>query len=230
MKGLKDKVKSIPVLGDFATKIYQKTKGSKQFTTSSDYWKNRYQSGGNSGAGSYDQLAKFKANVINDFVDKQRIDSVIEFGSGDGNQLGYFNFKNYIGYDVSAAAIEKCKALFASDPNKRFEVIDAYIDEKADAVMSLDVIYHLIEDSVYETYMKRLFTASKKYVIIYSSDDETFNEGSTAPHVKHRKFTSWVSNNFPDFKLIEKIPNKFPFNGDFNTSSQADFFIYKTDK
>ena len=230
MKGLKDTVRSIPFLGDFASKIYQGTKRSKQFTTSSEYWKNRYQSGGNSGAGSYDQLAKFKADVINDFVDKKSIDTIIEFGSGDGNQLGYFNFKNYIGFDVSVAAIERCKTLFASDSNKRFEVIDLYKDEKAEAVMSLDVIYHLIEDSVYESYMNRLFTASNKYVIIYSSDDETFNEGSTAPHVKHRKFTSWVDHNFPEFKLIEKIPNEFPFNGDFNTSSQADFFIYKRDR
>jgi len=35
---------------------------------SKKYWNDRYVKGQTSGAGSYNQLAQFKANVINDFV------------------------------------------------------------------------------------------------------------------------------------------------------------------
>lgn len=38
---------------------------SPKWTGSTDYWKNRYLEGGNSGAGSYNNLAQFKAEVIN---------------------------------------------------------------------------------------------------------------------------------------------------------------------
>jgi len=40
---------------------------------SSEYWDNRYKNGGNSGQGSYNALAKFKASVINDFIENNKI-------------------------------------------------------------------------------------------------------------------------------------------------------------
>lgn len=43
---------------------------------------------------------------------------------------------------------------------------------KGDLALSLDVIYHLIEDEIFEKYMKDVFRASTKYVIIYSTDFE----------------------------------------------------------
>lgn len=46
--------------------------------------------------------------------------------------------------------------------------MDAYANETADLTLSLDVIYHLIEDNVFFTYMDRLFDSSTKFVIIYS--------------------------------------------------------------
>ena len=54
---------------------------------SSKYWENRYKAGGNSGSGSYSNLAIFKAEIINSFVKDNKIESVIEFGCGDGQQL-----------------------------------------------------------------------------------------------------------------------------------------------
>ena len=43
---------------------------------------------------------------------------------------------------------------------------------KADLSLSLDVIYHLVEDDVFEYYMRTLFEASNGYVIIYASDSD----------------------------------------------------------
>ena len=84
-------------------------------TWSADYWENRYKSGGNSGAGSYGQLCEFKADVINTFVAKNNIMTVMEFGCGDGNQLSYSNYPEYVGYDVSETAIDICKKKFVKD-------------------------------------------------------------------------------------------------------------------
>ena len=77
---------------------------------------------------------------------------------------------------------------------------------KADIVLSLDVIFHLIEDRIFETNMKHLFSVAQKYVIIYSSDTDK-NLLTSDPHCKNRKFTKWVENNLPDWKLIKKIRN-----------------------
>lgn len=40
------------------------------------YWEARYKNGGNSGAGSYNKLALFKAEIINEFIKKNNIKSV----------------------------------------------------------------------------------------------------------------------------------------------------------
>lgn len=68
--------------------------------------------GGNSGVGSYGMFAEFKAGVINDFVSMNNIQSVVEFGCGDGNQLKLANYPIYKGYDVSKAAVASCRKLF----------------------------------------------------------------------------------------------------------------------
>lgn len=226
MKKLITLIEKIPVLGSTAKFIYRKIKGVPGFSTSGEYWENRYKSGGNSGAGSNNILAEYKGEVINEFVKNNNIETVIEFGSGDGNQLKYFNFNSYIGFDVSRTAVNNCRKMYESDSSKRFDVIEAYYNEKADLVMSLDVIYHLVEDAVYFDYMKRLFSASGKYVMIYSSNSDEHENNNIAAHVRHRKFTTWVEQNAPQFKLIQHIPNKYPFNGINEISSYADFYIF----
>jgi hypothetical protein len=57
------------------------------FKSSETYWIARYKRGGDSGRGSYGKLAQFKAGVINKFVEANKINTIIEFGCGDGNQL-----------------------------------------------------------------------------------------------------------------------------------------------
>ena len=79
-----------------------------RFPGSGTYWETRYSGGGNSGAGSYGQLAEFKAEVINDFVISKGISSIIEFGCGDGNQLLLARYPRYTGLDVSKVALARC--------------------------------------------------------------------------------------------------------------------------
>lgn len=90
------------------------------FTGSARYWDRHYARGGTSGAGSYGPLAGAKAEFLNNFVIKNRISSVIEFGCGDGHQLSLADYPRYIGLDVSRTAIELCKRTFMDDRTKSF--------------------------------------------------------------------------------------------------------------
>ena len=222
---MKDKLKKI-WLGRFIKKIFFNKPIKKIFPGSKQYWEQRYQSNKNSGSGSYGRLALFKAEIINAFVEARNINTIIEFGCGDGNQLDIADYPNYVGYDVSNKAIDICKEKFKNDNNKCFYILsDSLKIKAADLALSLDVTYHLIEDEIFDIYMKQLFSSSLKYVIIYSSN---YND-HFAPHVKCRKFTDWIEEKvLHEWKQIKYIKNKYPFDEkEPDNTSMADFYIYK---
>ncbi len=195
------------------------------FSGSASYWEDRYKLGGNSGAGSYDNLADFKAEVINGFVEEHDINTVMEFGVGDGNQLLLANYPHFIGLDVSETAINMCKRLFEDDKTKEFYTLEQFGNQKAELTLSLDVLYHLIEQDVFESHIHRLFGHSTKYVIIYATDSDDYQPSE---HVRSRKFTSYIKDNIKGWKLIEHIPNKYPYDeSNPQSTSWADFYIYK---
>ena len=203
-----------------------KTKREKSaFKNSKAYWERRYRQGGNSGAGSYDRLAEFKAEVLNEFVKDNNIKTVIEFGCGDGNQLLMAQYPNYTGFDVSPTVLQQCKKLFKDDSTKTFKHVDEYKTDQAELSLSLDVIYHLVEDSIFEMYLKQLFSSATKYVIIYSSNIDIHQQ---VQHVRQRKFTPWIESNIRSWKLVKTIPNRYPFDeADPKNTTFADFFVYQ---
>lgn len=229
MPSIRRAVERVPLVGDALVDLYWRFIGSqkrpKSFSGSTSYWERRYAAGGRSGAGSYNQLATFKADVLNRFVKDNDIQSVIEFGCGDGNQLALSDYPRYLGFDVSETAISICRRRFANDSSKEFILVKDYADQKADLSLSLDVIYHLIEDGLFEAYMLRLFESSNRFVAVYSSNSDDL--GDTAPHVRHRNFTRWIDTNLKDWVLDRYIPNDYPYKGDFNTGTFADFYIYR---
>jgi hypothetical protein len=176
------------------------------FTGSADFWERRYARGGTSGEGSYGVLARGKAEFLNAFVQINRIESVIEFGCGDGNQLSLGKYPNYVGLDISRTAIGLCKRRFADDLNKSFFLYDSsyFVDHaglfKSDLALSLDVIFHLVEDDIFEAYMTHLFHAANRYVVVYATNGVI---SDTAPHVRHRYFSSWVDANCSEWQLKE---------------------------
>lgn len=212
-----------------ARKLYAVASGYR-FESSSTYWENRYKTKGNSGSGSYGRLALFKADVLNTYVSDNNIHTVIEYGSGDGHQLTLANYPEYLGFDVAQTAIELCRDLFANDSTRTFALYNDYNSEKADLTLSLDVIYHLVEDSVYEHYMERLFDSAKDHVIIYSSNspDKDAFKGHGSEHVRHRCFTDWVTQHRPGWSLVQEIANPYPYSkDDHDNTSLADFFIFR---
>jgi O-antigen/teichoic acid export membrane protein len=228
MSLIKDSIKGLPLIGEIAKRVYRRFSmpDPSPFPGSESYWESRYSGDGTSGVGSYGKFADFKAEVLNSFVSSHGVDSVIEFGCGDGNQLSLARYPSYLGFDVSRTAVERCTLHFAADGTKSFALASAYHGEQADLVLSLDVIFHLVEDQVFEDYMSRLFSASRRYVIIYSSNfDENSNRDGV--HVRHRRFATWVSQNCGSWELVEQIPNKYPYQGNYLEGSFADFFIYR---
>jgi SAM-dependent methyltransferase len=204
--------------------FFKKIFAKHGFKGSADYWERRYAKGGRSGVGSYGVLAHYKAQVVNTFVEQKKIQSVIEFGCGDGNQLSYYELPQYTGVDVSDTAISLCRNKFKNDSAKRFISYQEFEIHKteivqADLTLSVDVIYHLVETSVFEKYIRDLFSVAKRYVIIYSTN---FDQTKDSPHQVNRHFTSYIEKNIMGFDLIKKIVN--PYKG---KNTMSDFYIYR---
>jgi hypothetical protein len=224
---MKDIIRKVPLLRSIAKVVYLTYIASyRPFVGSAHYWKQRYRSGANSGAGSCGKYAEFKACVLNSFVREKQIESIIEYGCGDGNQLKLSNYPSYIGFDVSPEALSQCNNIFCGDEDKTFKLMESYDNETAHMTLSLDVIYHLVEDDVFLTYMEQLFDTSTNFVVIYSSNTDE-QERFQAAHVKHRKFSTWIEQNRPGWKLIQRIPNRYPYNAKKQEGSFADFYIYE---
>jgi len=194
------------------------------YRDSARFWERAYAQGGTSGNGSYGALAEHKSRYLNELVRERAIGSVIDFGCGDGNQLSMAEYPSYIGLDVSRKSIGLCQRRFSGDPAKSFFLYDGacFTDRAgiftADLALSLDVIYHLTEDAVFETYLTHLFAAARTQVVIYSTNME---RGGTAAHVRHRRFTPWIAANCPDWSLAEVT------RGLSREPTRADFFRYE---
>ena len=173
------------------------------------YWDLRYEHNWNSGTGSYGESCESKARDFNIFMQKYNINSVIEFGCGDGNQLTYYNIPEYLGLDVSPTAIKNCSNKFQDDQTKSFMWYDPFAFNnkgnifKADATISIEVIFHLVEDEIFEKYMQDLFSCSREYVIIFSTNFD--HEEKPVDHLVCRKFTDYVDQHFSPWNLLEEF-------------------------
>lgn len=192
--------------------------------SSAGYWDSRYKLGLTSGSGSEGVLVTYKAAVLNEHVSKHGIESVLELGCGDGQQLAHACYPRYLGLDVSPRAIELCIERFAGARGRSFMWYDPAHSHRlgeflqADLTLSLDVIYHLVENDVYDRYLEDLFTLSRRYVIVYSSNQ---TDGGSLRHVRHRAFVADVSTRFPHFRLVQHVPNPH------RDLSFADFYFFE---
>lgn len=183
------------------------------FLSSEKYWDSRYKSGETSGAGSYNELAEYKASFINKIISKYNIETVCELGCGDGNNLKYFKgFNKYYGFDVSKTIIDRNSKKFDNEEYS-FNLLNTIDIPNVDLMMSLDVIYHLVEDDIFNDHMRQLFNSKSKYIIVYSSDFDSKRKF----HVRHRKWTNQIPKNF---NLIKKTNS--PAKG-----SSANFYFYQ---
>jgi len=178
------------------------------------YWNDRYSDGDTSGSGSYGVLSDFKANIINEFVSKNNIETVIDFGCGDGNQLKKTNYKKYLGLDVADSSIKICNDLFKNDKTKSFIKYNPMVFFNnefllADLVLSLDVLYHIISEDEFVKTLEDIFSCAKKYIILYTSingyKQYSYEVGT---HIRHRDIITYLSK-FSNIKIIKVVPQQY---------------------
>ena len=120
----------------------------------------------------------------------------------------------------------RCRETFGSDGSKVFRMLGDYDDEKGDLALSLDIIFHLVEDEAFEDHMEKLFASAERYVIIYSSNTDC-NVGYAGTHVRRRRFTDWVETQAGDFSLLRKVPGRRWLPRLLRSGHGRDFFIYE---
>ncbi len=177
-----------------------------------DYWEDRYSVGGTSGAGSYGILAEYKANVVNEYLEQWNINSVIEFGCGDGNQLKFMNYPKYLGLDIANSAIDKCGSIFKDDMNKSFLLYHPrhFLNKGffcADLVVCMDVLYHITDEKDLLKTLQDIFSCSSRHVILYTNIVELKTEPNS--HIKCWDTLQYLKKGFPNFKIEEIVEQRY---------------------
>lgn len=134
-----------------------------------DRWEAHYQAGGGSGPGSVGRHAEWKAGVVNQVVRVEAIQSVLEFGCGDGQQLALYDVPAYVGLDVSPTAVQLCRARFDGDPSKTFRrytpgLLRAH--PRAELTLAVETLMHVVDDDAFRLTVDDLFGYASRYVLI----------------------------------------------------------------
>ncbi|MDO5510418.1 MAG: class I SAM-dependent methyltransferase [Weeksellaceae bacterium] len=188
------------------------------------YWERKYTAGKNGGKGSMRNLGAFKASIVNNFISENNINSVIDWGCGQGQMVSMIKAVNYIGIDLSRTAIRRCKKRIAGDEHKQFLHYSMYKGQQAELSLSMDVLCYQPTQHTYQEHLQQLFGSSTKWVIIYAYDGQMQH----SVHCHSRRFLPDIEHWFPDFELAQFIPNKYPFSAtDSSNTSYSDFYIFR---
>jgi SAM-dependent methyltransferase len=161
------------------------------------YWEARYVAGSDSGAGSSGTAARRKAAYINKLV--EQVGSVVDWGCGDGQQLDLLDMPPaYLGIDISATAVAHCLRRHPGRAFLHWPAGDLPLTVRADLAMSLDVIFHLVDDIDFARYWRRLFDSATRMVLVHATDVDL---GGTARHVRHRRHSHLAP---PGWELIDR--------------------------
>lgn len=170
------------------------------------YWQQRYALAGNSGAGSYGLLADYKAAIVNAYLRDHAVESVIEFGVGDGNQLTLMRYPRYLGLDVAPASLARCRQLFADDPTKSFMLYQpqAFVNRgflRADLVVCLDVLYHITDEADFRKTLDDIISCAPRHIVLYT---QLYPTGSTGSHITERDLAPYLAA-YHDFRVTGLI-------------------------
>lgn len=131
------------------------------------YWEERYKGGGTSGKGSVGAEKEWKWSVIDRYG--ARLDDVIDVGCGD---LSFWDARplpeRYIGIDISPTVIERNKTKL---PNLKFicSSADRLLDiGRSRTVLCLDVLFHIMDDDVYEKILENLAAYSSGLIFVHT--------------------------------------------------------------
>lgn len=186
-----------------SARLEQPTKGTptNQLTRS---WERRYKNGGTSGAGSRGAHRTRKAVYVDALISREWIESVVDWGCGDGEQLAAMKMipRAYVGVDVAKTALRRCRRRF---PDRRFVLWNLEDPEspvwqlRAELALSMDVLFHLVEDADYEKYLRALFTSASRFVCIHSTNVDR----PPRAHMRHRAWLPDALRLYPEWMLRE---------------------------
>lgn len=112
---------------------------------------------------------RVKFYIIKSCLKNLKKDSkILEIGCGVGDIIGFLDFKDKLGVDISLPAIKKAKKMF---PNCKFKIMDASrklkLNSKSfDAILLPDIIEHLEKDEILLNESHRLLKPGG-YLIIF---------------------------------------------------------------
>lgn len=132
------------------------------------FWNNRYASFPElgSGIGSRGEVLQYKKERLGSIVRSFKDKTVLEVGCGDLETSKDLPFTSYVGYDMSAAALEIAKK---KRPDWRFEkgtIGDPRDLHQADLVICLDVLIHQKREEGYRTLIASLVRAARQRLIV----------------------------------------------------------------
>lgn len=166
-----------------------------------DYWEKRYATGGTSGAGSRGDNAVAKAGFVNDVIARNDVRSIVDWGCGDGHQAALLDIDDYLGIDVSATAIAWCLERMPGRQWLRHDPTSSVrLTVRAELALSMDVIFHLVDDDEFRRYLSALFASAWRFVIVHSTNFDSEPNG----HMRHRRFTDHVAPHAPGWQLTHE--------------------------
>ena len=124
------------------------------------YW------GKGSGDGSDPKKVVKYISLIEDFIKRNKLNSVVDLGCGDWqfSNLIKFNNINYLGIDVVESVVENNNKKYSTD-NITFEKLKSYNEiPKADLLLVKDVLQHLPQEEV-KKIIDNLFS-NYKFIIV----------------------------------------------------------------
>jgi SAM-dependent methyltransferase len=160
-----------------------------------DFWEDRYQSGGNSGAGSRGEEADWKIARIAERVASHGVRSILDLGSGDGYVARRLMERlppdvSYLGIDIAPSAVNLAASQALS--NMRFEVADftGGFQGSADLVLCMDVLFHLSTPEKQQAAIDAICRSFRKLAVVAAWNEGIVEEyrGRFAAHTFYRPF------------------------------------------
>ena len=192
-------------------------KSSKPFDYKK-FWKNRYNTYGNSilycgnrGLTEKENKCLYKinmisfANVIRKYITKES--KVLDVGCGIGMYTDYFynnGFKNYNGIDLNNDLITNLKQRYKGYYFETIDLCKEKIKGKYDFIFMLEVMFHIINDDYARFILMNVKKALKPNGIFIINDDIT--KGNSY-YIKRRSFDFYKS------VLGLKVMENIKFNG-----------------
>jgi len=185
---------------------------------SEQYWERRYKSGGNSGGGSYGNGLVNKVELITDLMEKYDIKSIADVGCGDCTIVPKLpHLESYVGYDISSTIIDRHNSK-NTNPSYKYKLISELESLGLDLSLSLEVIFHQVNDEEYIEYMDNLVKTDSFYILILTMNDSILDTHHVkAAHIKYRDVVNKMSQ-YPNYELI----GTFPF-----TVTTSSYYLYK---